>query len=292
MMMLLKQKQLVIREATQEDQRRLANLIHFGSYVHRHLDWRQPLDWIGYQPFELAELNGEIQGALACPPDPPNVAWIRLFAVSQSATTEQVWDSLWTVAHDKLRALNGRVSVAVIPLQSWFRRLVELSDFVHSHQVIVLSWKRKPIPMGRERPGLVLRPMLFDDLPTVEMVDAAAFGGVWQNSRSCLEVAFRQSASATVAELHGQIVGYQISTATPVGGHLARLAVHPGFQGQSIGYNLLRDMLSQFERRGATQVTVNTQQNNVVSLSLYTKLGFERTGEEYPVYQWNIGNTA
>ncbi len=286
--MLFKQKQLVIRQAAPEDQRRLANLLHFGAYVHRHLDWRQPLDWIGYQPFEIVELNGEIQGALACPPDPPNVAWIRLFAASQDISTEQVWDHLWPVALEKLRGLNGPVNVAVIPLQSWFRRLVELSDFAHSHQVIVLSWKQKPIPAERQRPGLRLRPMLLGDLAAVEWVDAAAFGGVWQNSRSCLEVAFRQSASATVAELYGQIVGYQISTATPVGGHLARLAVRPESQGLSIGYNLLRDMLSQFERRGATQVTVNTQQNNEVSLSLYSKLGFERTGEEYPVYQWNV----
>lgn len=286
--MLFNQREMVIREAKLDDQRRLANLLHFGSHVHRHLDWRQPLDWIGYQPFDIAEQNGDIQGALACPPDPPNVAWIRLFAVSQGASAEQIWDHLWLGALEKLRNLNGPVNVAVIPLQSWFRRLVELSDFVHSHQVIVLSWKRKPIPAERPRPGMVLRPMLLGDLVGVEKVDAAAFGGVWQNSRSCLEVAFRQSASATVAESDGRIVGYQISTATPVGGHLARLAVQPEFQGMSIGYNLLRDMLSQFERRGATQVTVNTQQNNEVSLSLYSKLGFERTGEEYPVYQWNV----
>jgi ribosomal protein S18 acetylase RimI-like enzyme len=45
-------------------------------------------------------------------------------------------------------------------------------------------------------------------------------------------------------------------------------------------------MLSQFDRRGAQAVTVNTQQDNIASLSLYQKAGFRRTGEEYPVYQY------
>jgi len=88
-----------------------------------------------------------------------------------------------------------------------------------------------------------------------------------------------------VAEDDGQLLGYQISTATTMGGHLARLAVHPAAQGGGIGYALVHDMLSQFTRRGARQVTVNTQQDNLVSLALYQKAGFKRTGEEYPVYQ-------
>lgn len=285
---MLREKQLVTRQATGEDKRRLANLLHFGAYVHRHLDWRQPLDWIGYQPFELAELEDDIQGAIACPPDPPNVAWIRLFAVKQGVSAEEVWDLLWPRAIEQLRGLKGSGTVAVIPLQSWFRRLVEMSDFHHSHQVVVLSWKGKPIPP--ERPGLdfLIRPMLFSDISAVEVVDASAFGAVWQNSRPCLEVAFHQAAVATVAERHGQVIGYQISTATPMGGHLARLAVAPEYQGQGIGFGLMRDMLSQFGRRGAVQLTVNTQHDNQTSLSLYAKLGFERTGEEYPVYQWTI----
>jgi ribosomal protein S18 acetylase RimI-like enzyme len=49
---------------------------------------------------------------------------------------------------------------------------------------------------------------------------------------------------------------------------------------------LVRDTLDQFDRRGALRVTVNTQENNEVSLALYDKLGFRKTGETYPVYQY------
>ena len=43
--------QLPVRTARPDDRQALANLIHFEVYVHRHLDWRHPLDWLGCQPY-------------------------------------------------------------------------------------------------------------------------------------------------------------------------------------------------------------------------------------------------
>jgi ribosomal protein S18 acetylase RimI-like enzyme len=70
-----------------------------------------------------------------------------------------------------------------------------------------------------------------------------------------------------------------------MGGHLARLAVLPDFQCRGIGYCLLYDLLSQFYRRGARSVTVNTQNDNLASIAVYEKIGFRATGETYPIYQ-------
>jgi ribosomal protein S18 acetylase RimI-like enzyme len=134
----------------------------------------------------------------------------------------------------------------------------------------------------------MIRAMSIADLIGVEKVDLESFDPIWQNSRENLEIAFRQAAVASVVEEAGEIIGYQISTATPMGGHLARLAVTPMSQGKGVGYALLLDTLEQFEQRGAQSVTVNTQQDNLISLSLYKKAGFERTGEEYPVYQYRV----
>jgi ribosomal-protein-alanine N-acetyltransferase len=86
------------------------------------------------------------------------------------------------------------------------------------------------------------------------------------------------------------MIGYQISTASPMGGHLARLAVRPQYQKNGIGYALVKDALDQFKRRGTLRVTVNTQKDNAVSLSLYLKAGFQSVGEEYPVYQYKIND--
>lgn len=279
--------QLTIRPVKDEDLQRLAGLIHYEAHVHRHLDWRAPLDWVGYQPYLVAEQNSDILAALACPPEPPGVAWIRLFAASSDISLRLAWEELWGAACDQLDKVHGTTSIAAIPLHNWFRTLLEKGGFIRTHNVVVLSWKpplsKSPVKASSD---WAIREMRLADLEAVEAVDMKAFSLIWQNSLSSLEVAFRQAAVATVAEAGGQIVGYQISTATPVGGHLARLAVKPKFQGMGIGYGLLTDLLTQFELRGANSVTVNTQHDNLVSLALYEKAGFKRIGEEYPVYQY------
>ncbi len=283
-------KPLQISAASPEDRQQLANLIHFGVHVHRHLDWRPPLDWIGREPFLKASRNGEVLAALACPPDPPNVAWIRLFASAYSDSIESVWQELWGACARQLQEYTGPLRIAAIPLQSWFQQLLENSHFSCDHHVVVLVWERSEISTDQQDHSVTIRPMVLDDIPRVEKIDASAFGGVWQNSQSCLEIAFRQSAVATIAEQYGMPVGYQISTATQMGGHLARLAVLPDYQGRGIGYSLVNDMLSQFYRRGARSVTVNTQHDNQDSLSLYQRAGFHLTGEEYPVYEYRSGH--
>jgi ribosomal-protein-alanine N-acetyltransferase len=132
--------------------------------------------------------------------------------------------------------------------------------------------------------------MNYDDLVKVAEVDSSAFRPVWRNSLDSLKIAYRQGAIATVAEKESEMVGYQISTASPMGGHLARLAVRPQYQKNGIGYALVKDALDQFKQRGALRVTVNTQKDNAVSLSLYLKAGFQSVGEEYPVYQYKIND--
>jgi ribosomal-protein-alanine N-acetyltransferase len=283
--MLTQDRQLTVRSATEADGQRLADLIHFESFIHRHLDWRPPLDWIGQDPYLVIDDGAGLLASLACPPDPPKVAWIRLFAVSSKISAKDAWCELWPAARSILNGRGGAVNIAAIPLQSWFRRLLEESDFKSAHRVVVLTWNGGGSPPQDKAIPAEIRPMNIDDVPAVEKVDAVAFEEVWQNSHNGLEEAYRQAAFATVAEISGKVVGYQISTATAMGGHLARLAVRPDSQGQGIGYALLRDMLLRFKRRGAVNVSVNTQDDNLISLSLYHKAGFRRSSEEYTVYQ-------
>lgn len=266
-----------------KDKQRLANLLHFETRVHRHLDWRAPLDWIGYQPFLLAERGNQIQAALACPPDPPGIAWIRLFGVTSEIDPRQAWNSLWSIASNTLSS-KGCKTIAAISLQDWFRRLLLDSGFQLINQVILLEWERAPLLPRNDLTNLNIRALEIQDMPVLEILDRSAFGTIWHNSSESLAFAFHQAAYATVAEMNGEIVGYQISTATQMGGHLARLATRPNFQRQGIATALLKDLLAEFVRRGALRITVNTQKDNQASISLYEKAGFIPTGESYPVY--------
>jgi ribosomal-protein-alanine N-acetyltransferase len=278
----------ITRSADPKDLSRLANLVHFEVFVHRHLDYRPPLDWIGYTPFLVLEQASRIEAALACPPDPPAIAWIRLFAAATQIPVTNAWDVLWAESYNQLITDPKILYAAAIPLYAWFEALLKRNHFQRSHSIVMLSWDGPGLPETPSNPVVSVRPMTLDDLVEVEIIDTASFSLVWQNSLTYLEIAFRQAAVATVAEYEGQLVGYQISTGTPIGGHLARLAVLPHLQGKGIGYALLYDLLNQFTRRGARTITVNTQKDNLASLSLYRKSGFQMTGEEYPIYQLEL----
>ena len=287
MVMLIKNASTT-REATSSDLQKLANLIHFEAHIHRHLDYRPPLDWVGNPPFLVLEQNGSISAALACPPDPAQVAWIRLFAASARVQTQRAWETLWTEALDYFQTQPHPNWIAAIPIHQWFEDLLINSAFEWTHSITMLNWENQPLGEAPVHSSASVRPMTLDDLEAVQKVDEASFTPIWQNSLPYLELAFRQAAIASVVEMAGRLVGYQISTTTPVGGHLARLAIDPGHQGQGIGRLLLHDLLTQFTRRGANNVTVNTQKDNAASLALYQRMGFNLSGEEYPVYEMDL----
>jgi ribosomal protein S18 acetylase RimI-like enzyme len=278
---------LQMRPAVLADKNRIADLIHASPHVHRHLDWRYPLDWIGSPPFYVLENQGRLQAALACPPDPASVVWVRLFVVSGELPPNEAWQPLWEVARlDLVR--RGSFTVAAIILQDWFPNLLEVSGFA-SRQSIVMLERDGPSELEASLvPGFSIRAMSTNDLPAVAAVDAAAFARLWQNSLPDLQQAFPQALLASVAEAQGRLIGYQLSTRNPLGMHLARLAVRPEAQGRGVGYALLADLVRQTGQCGLHHLTVNTQSDNAASLALYQRAGFHETGERYPVYQLQI----
>jgi len=212
-----------------------------------------------------------------------------LFAVSAGVSAHSVWSQMWNLAENQLRELANPVTAAVIPLQSWFQSLISTTEFAHTHDVIVLTRNGGELSLVSNTSVVHIREMSGADLEQVAQVDADAFVTLWRLSLKGLKTAFGHAAIATVAEVSSELVAYQISTMGSVGGHLARLAVKPEFQGLGIGSYLLRDLLDKFERRGIMRVSVNTQNNNLASLALYRKFGFEYNDEIYPVYEQAVG---
>jgi ribosomal protein S18 acetylase RimI-like enzyme len=276
---------MIIRSATGKDRQSLANIIHYEVYVHRHLDWRPPIDWVGRQPCLITERDGRLLAALICPPDPPEIAWIRLFAVTQDMALEEAWNILWPRAVEQLNK-QACPPIAAIALRPWFQALLEQNGFEQIQEIISLVWDHAKSVSMKSLPVVAIRTMMETDLKSVHALDVNAFGPLWRISLDTLTSAYQQACVATVVEKDGELIGYQISTSGPMGGHLARLAVLPSHQGNGIGSALVQDVLDKFERRGAVRVTVNTQRDNLSSLTVYEKAGFQPTSEIYPVYQY------
>ena len=278
---------LQARPAGLQDRQAISSLVFYENHAHRHLDWRHPLDWLGSPYFWLMEENGRALAALACPPDPPGIAWVRLFAFGGQVSAVEAWSSLWELARGEI-ARRGGAQVAVIAMQGWMRELLARTEFDRLQSVVMLEWKGRPV-LGPSLPtGVSLRPLAESDLPAAEQVDAEAFAPLWHISLDNLRRAFSQAIVATVIESQGRLLGYQLSTGKPLGAHLARLAVRKEAQGFGLGAALVADLLGQMRRRGAALITVNTQNDNHASLAVYRKMGFLRTGEEYPVFRYYV----
>jgi len=276
-----------VRPATFSDQQKIADLIFFESHVHRHLDWRTPLDWLGSSPYWVIEEGHQISAALACPSDPDSIAWIRLFAFASHLSRHSAWPPLWSAARGQLAEQGGGV-VAAIATQRWFDQVLIDGHFNLAGHIVLLEWFEGRLEQSQPPADVHLRDMTARDLPRVAEVDSAAFEPLWRNSLAALNKAYEQASYASVAEDGPRLIGYQLSTGGSFGAHLARLAVLPEDQGRGVGTALVADLMLHMQRTGGSKVTVNTQANNLASLALYGRLGFRRTGEKYPVYTLQV----
>lgn len=279
---------LKVRTAVQQDQHQIANLMFFESHVHRHLDWRAPLEWLGSPFYWVIEDNAQrILAALACPQDTPGIAWVRLFAHAGQVHLEDAWNALWKTAQNEI-ARQGGATVALIAMHQWLNELLVKNHFEHQLDIVMLEWKGMDAPAYQVPDGVILRKMQPADLGAVAALDAAAFKPLWQNPLDALKKALPQATSATVLEDAQGLLGYQISTQNPFGAHLARLAVRPDAHRKGLGTLIVSDLMRRLMNKNVARLTVNTQSDNHASLALYKKMGFVVTGEKFPVFCYSV----
>ncbi len=280
---------LQVRRAVARDREQIANLIFYESNSHRHLDWHSPLEWIGSPNYWVFEEGGRITAALACPEDPPHVAWIRFFGYHQNLSGHQAWSTLWEVARSEITRANTQTYIAAIVVKQWFQTILLSSGFELKQNIILLELMNENVRTFSAPQGIRIRPMQDADMPAIVKVDLDAFGRFWHNTADALQRARSQCASAMVAEDDSGVIGYQLSTKNPLGAHLARLGVRPEAQGRGVGSALVSDLIQSLGTNQFSRLSVNTQADNAASLSLYKKLGFVRTGEHFPVLVYPIG---
>ena len=279
----------LVRPADLNDHQQLSNLIFFETHLHRHLDWRSPLEWLGAPFYWALEEGRHITAALACPTEVDGIAWVRLFVYSGRWSPGNAWSMLWDTARGEI-ANAGGAKVAAITMQHWFQDVLAANGFENRQQIVMLEWHGFDSQHWtvREAPGIQIRRMNTSDLQAVMKTDHASFDPLWHNSLDTIGRAYAQALYATVAESADGIIGYQMTTGHKQRAHLARLAVNPNMQGQGIGQMLVGDLYTKLTHSGIPRLSVNTQSDNASSLSLYKKMGFTRTGEEYPVYTFDV----
>ena len=275
-----------ILQATKSDTSEIADFLAHADCIHRHLDWQGVLDWIPERPFLILKKEGRLKGLLACPPDLEKIAWIRCFACTNQNELPFIWNKLF-------QSICGQpdfsgITLYSVGLHDWFSEILTNANFENFQNIVILYWNRKLPTIDPPNPSVILRPMELTDLPQVAFLDKIAFESMWVNPREKISLAFNQAEHAYVADFDGQIIGYEMTTANFFSAHLARIAIHPNFQKQHIGSELICEMFKYFRRKGIDQISVNTQNTNKSSLALYKSLGFELSEESFPVFRFRI----
>jgi ribosomal-protein-alanine N-acetyltransferase len=251
--------------------------------------WSMPVlwnweDYLDNKSFVVVEKAGELLGALFAWADDSPVAWVRLAALDGRMGIE---DWLRLVLPGILHSLRRRGvrRLAWMDYGDWVGPHLAAWGFIPLTDVVTLVKYDRALPRSSAR-ATGVHPVREQHISALVALDRAAFEPYWWNSEETFRRRIAVSSHFVFAELGGRVVGFAEGDLHWPGAHVNRLAVHPAWQMQGVGTLLLNHISRAFWRAGATQITLNTQADNLGSLRLYRRLGFELVGDR--VRAWEL----
>ena len=126
--------------------------------------------------------------------------------------------------------------------------------------------------------NLVLRPMLWWDIPWVEKIEQDLFPvDPWTAELFWAELAqVPESRTVVVAELGGEIVGYTSLRNVGSEADINTIAVAKKFQNQGVGAQLYSWLEHCAIAKDVRQLFLDVRSDNDVAIKMYLKLGFEK----------------
>jgi len=284
---------VTIRRADIDDAGQITHLLKSARLSHTHVDWRLPGEWIGQPGFVVAEmtsgsLKGDLVGCLSITADPPPAAWVRVASLADVDSQPAIWTAMFEYIMPELLASDVN-EVGWLISEQWDERWPQNAGFRQANWIV--SYLKEDLALPVLGDSLAwLRRAQPADMPALAMVERAAFAPLWRHSVDGLSRAYEQSLSFDIAEVDGQVAGFQYSvqgfgfdTA-----HLVRITVHPAYQGLGVGSRLLKSAIEGYRRYGIRRVSLNTQLDNFSSHKLYERFGFREVGFRIPVWVLNI----
>ncbi|MEM7803196.1 MAG: GNAT family N-acetyltransferase [Chloroflexota bacterium] len=280
--------QIRIRTVAQQDMALIDHLASNAAFRHRHADWFQIEDWIGSETFVMGKHTNGNQGTLVVTAEPAPAAWVRFVAVERSGVNRNHAYHLLHAMFDEVTSLLKEDDITEV---GWMSQL-RWSDSWITH--IGFEQISSMITFGKEdfemptlpNPDIFIRPAFPEDLRHLAAIEEKTYDPLWRQSARGLHFGWRESMSFDIAMLNNRFVGFQHSTRHDDTAHLARLTVHPDFQGHGIGSTLLGHAIRHYQRAGIRTMTLNTQHENEGAQRLYKRFGYARTGFDIPLWHY------
>lgn len=241
----------------------------------------------------LAFLGVEVEDRpKTLPAHAPNRAYVRVLAVVRKQLLAQATQELVSAANQHLCKRTVATLLIVHSNHDWMRTAFFYMDFVLAEQVqfFELATLQKFQAIAPHTPtGLQLRLPTTADLDPLAHLDATTFDPLWHLGLQDIEKLF--ATNRVIIAMSGETLsGYSALSIFGKQAHLARLAVHPAWQGRGIGRTLLFDAIDFAKTQRCTTLALNTQISNERSQLLYRNVGFRPTGQVTPVLTKLLAN--
>ncbi len=134
---------------------------------------------------------------------------------------------------------------------------------------------------------MVLRRLRWWDLERVVPLERELFGATaWSAETFWSELALPESRWYVVAEdPDGEVLAYAGLMVVGTEADVQTIAVAPAAQGRRVGTALLRALVEEAVRRGATGLVLEVRADNEPAIALYRREGFERIAVRRRYYE-------
>ena len=130
-------------------------------------------------------------------------------------------------------------------------------------------------PRNADRPdALEILPMTDADLKAVVEIETLSFPSTWPQNAFQNEIHDNKLAHYFVGKSGGRVVAYGGIWVILEDSHITTIAVHPQSRGQRYGELMLLHLLDETIAKGASWITLEVRETNVVAQKLYKKYGF------------------
>ena len=131
-------------------------------------------------------------------------------------------------------------------------------------------------------PVLNFRSATVADVNAIMAIEDQVYKFPWTNRIfiDCIRVGY----SCQCCEADGQLIAYGIMSMGASEAHVLNICVHPDWQNQGVGHDLLQQLLDIARDNAVDNVFLEVRPSNHAALALYEKLGFNTIGTRKDYY--------
>ena len=146
-------------------------------------------------------------------------------------------------------------------------------------------------PRSAGRPErMVIEAMNDSHLAQIVRIETLSFPSTWPQNAFKNEIHDNKLAHYFVGLLGDQVVAYGGIWVILEDSHITTIAVHPDLRGRKYGEVMLLHLLDETIQRGASWITLEVRETNIVAQNLYRKYGFTVVSTRRGYYSDNNEN--